>query len=163
MISLRLTTKEDVDILTDIQQKAFKPLYEKYHDEGNPYLRDKRDILCRLDNPNFLYLTILLDEKIVGGILYRLKGSTPFIKRLMFGKYYLTRVYILPEHQSKGIATQAILQSEKYLKKPRKLYIDFPEDLDKNRKCYTKCGYKDTEKRLEAEKGLILACFAKEC
>ena len=163
MISLRLTVSEDVDILTDIQQKAFQPLYEKYHDEGNPCLRDKRDILCRLDNPNFLYLTILLDGKIVGGILYRVKGSTPFVKNLRLGKYYLCRVYISPEYQSKGIATQAILQSEKYLKKPRKLYVDFPEDLEKNRKCYTKCGYKDTGKRLEAEPGLILACFEKKC
>ena len=33
MISLRLTAPEDVDILTDIQQKAFQPLYEKYHDK----------------------------------------------------------------------------------------------------------------------------------
>lgn len=163
MISLRLTAPEDVDILTDIQQKAFQPLYEKYHDEGNPYLRDKRDILCRLDNPNFLYLTILSDEKIVGGILYRVKGSTPFIKNLRWGKYYLGRVYISPEYQNKGIATKAILQSEKFLKKPRKLYVDFPEDLEKNRKCYTKCGYKDTGKRLEAEPGLVLACFEKKC
>lgn len=161
MISLRLTTAEDADILTEIQQKAFHPLYEKYHDEGNPYLRDKRDILCRLSNPKFLYLTILSDEKIVGGILYRIKGSTPFVKNLRWGKYYLGRVYISPECQNKGIATEAILQSEKYLKKPRKLYVDFPEDLDKNRKCYTKCGYKDTGKRLEAEPGLILACFEK--
>lgn len=161
VVSLRLTTIDDVDILTDIQQKAFQPLYEKYHDKGNPYLRDKRDILCRLDNPHFLYLTILLDDVIVGGVLYRLKGSTPFIKKLMFGKYYLTRVYILPEHQNKGIATEAILQSEKHLKKPGKLYVDFPVDLDKNRKCYTKCGYTDTGKRLEVESGLTLACFEK--
>ncbi len=161
VISLRLTTLEDVDILTDVQQKAFQPLYEKYHDEGNPHLRDKRDILCRLDNPKFLYLTILFDNKIVGGILYRLKGSTPFIESLISDEYYLTRVYILPEYQSKGIATEAILQSEKFLKKPRKLYVDFPEDLDKNRKCYIKCGYKDTGKRLEVEPGLTLACFEK--
>lgn len=161
MISVRLTTIDDVELLTAIQQKAFLPLYEKYHDKGNPYLRGKEDILCRLDNPKFLYLTILSDDTIVGGILYRLKGSTPFIKKLMFGKYYLTRVYVLPEYQSKGIATQAILQSEKYLKKPRKLYVDFPADLDKNRKCYTKCGYKDTGKRLDAEPGLTLACFEK--
>lgn len=161
MISLRLTTAEDADILTEIQQKAFIPLYEKYHDKGNPFLRDKRDILCRLDNPNFLYLTILSDNKIVGGILYRIKGSTPFVKKLFWGKYYLGRVYVSPEHQNKNIATQAILQSEKYLKKPRKLYVDFPADLDKNRKCYTKCGYKDTGKRLETEPGLILACFKK--
>ena len=111
-------------------------------------MRDERDILCGLNNPNFLYLTILYDEKIVGGILYRIKGSTPFVKNLRWGKYYLGRVYISPEYQNKGIATEAILQSEKFLKKPRKLYVDFPEDLDKNRKCYTKCGYKDTKKRL---------------
>lgn len=161
MITLRETTIEDVNALTAIQQNAFLPLYEKYHDAGNPCLRDERDILCRLNNPKFLYLTILSDEKIVGGILYRIKGSTPFVKNLRWGKYYLGRVYISPEYQNKGIATEAILQSENFLKKPRKLYVDFPEDLDKNRKCYTKCGYRDTGKRLEAEPGLILACFEK--
>ena len=161
MITLRITTIEDVNALTAIQQNAFLPLYEKYHDAGNPCLRDERDILCRLNNPKFLYLTILSDEKIVGGILYRIKGSTPFVKNLRWGKYYLGRVYISPEYQNKGIATEAILQSENFLKKPRKLYVDFPEDLDKNRKCYTKCGYGDTGKRLEAEPGLILACFEK--
>ena len=161
MITLRITTIEDVNALTAIQQNAFQPLYEKYHDAGNPCLRDERDILCRLNNPKFLYLTILSDEKIVGGILYRIKGSTPFVKNLRWGKYYLGRVYISPECQNKGIATEAILQSEKFLKKPRKLYVDFPEDLDKNRKCYIKCGYRDTGKRLEAEPGLILACFEK--
>ena len=161
MITLRETTIEDVNALTAIQQNAFLPLYEKYHDAGNPCLRDERDILCRLNNPKFLYLTILYDEKIVGGILYRIKGSTPFVKNLRWGKYYLGRVYISPEYQNKGIAAEAILQSEKYLKNPRKLYVDFPEDLDKNRKCYIKCGYKDTGKRLETEPGLILACFEK--
>lgn len=161
MITLRETTIEDVNALTAIQQNAFLPLYEKYHDAGNPCLRDERDILCRLNNPKFLYLTILSDEKIVGGILYRIKGSTPFVKNLRWGKYYLGRVYISPEYQNKGIATEAILQSENFLKKPRKLYVDFPEDLDKNRKCYIKCGYKDTGKRLESEPGLILACFEK--
>ena len=161
MITLRITTIEDVNALTAIQQNAFLPLYEKYHDAGNPCLRDERDILCRLNNPKFLYLTILSDEKIIGGILYRIKGSTPFVKNLRWGKYYLGRVYISPEYQNKGIATEAILQSENFLKKPRKLYVDFPEDLDKNRKCYTKCGYRDTGKRLEVEPGLILACFEK--
>ncbi|MEE1139589.1 MAG: GNAT family N-acetyltransferase [Acutalibacteraceae bacterium] len=161
MITLRITTIEDVNALTAIQQNAFLPLYEKYHDAGNPCLRDERDILCRLNNPKFLYLTILSDEKIVGAILYRIKGSTPFVKNLRWGKYYLGRVYISPEYQNKGIATEAILQSENFLKKPRKLYVDFPEDLDKNRKCYTKCGYRDTGKRLETEPGLILACFEK--
>lgn len=163
MVALRLTAIQDVDILIEVQKKAFQPLYEKYHDSGNPYLRDQRDILCRLNNSDFLYLTILLDDKIVGGILYRLHGATPFIEKLLPGQYYLTRVYVLPEYQNKGIASEAILQSEKYLDCPKKLIVDFPEDLDKNRKCYAKCGYTDTGKRLEAEPGVVLACFEKYC
>ncbi|MBQ7121356.1 MAG: GNAT family N-acetyltransferase [Clostridia bacterium] len=161
MVSLRLTTVDDVYILTKIQQKAFRPLYEKYHDEGNPCLRDERDILCRLNNPNFLYFTIMLDGEIVGGLMYKLCGATPFIKKLRRGEYYLGRVYIIPDLQSKGIASQAILMSEKYLKKPKKLYVDFPADLEKNRRCYEKAGYSDIGKRLETAPGLILAAFEK--
>ena len=39
--------------------------------------------------------------------------------------------------------------------------VDFPEDLPKNRRCYEKAGFCDTGKRLEAEPGLVLACFEK--
>lgn len=161
MIDIRPTVENDVDELINIQKQAFFPLYEKYYDEGNPYLRDERDILCRLNNPKYMYFTIVSDSVIVGGIMYKIKGATPFVKRLGWGKYYLARVYISPEQQSKGIATSAILLSEKYLKRPRKLYVDFPADLEKNRRCYEKVGYRDSKKRLEAEPGLTLACFEK--
>lgn len=41
-------------------------LYEKYHDEGNPFLRGPEDILRRLNKYN-RYFTIFCDGKIVGG------------------------------------------------------------------------------------------------
>ena len=34
----------DADALTAIQQQAFKRLYDIYHDEGSPYLRDADEI-----------------------------------------------------------------------------------------------------------------------
>lgn len=161
MIEIRPTTENEVDELLEIQRQAFLPIYEEYHDEGNPCLRGREDITCRLESPNFLYFTILCDGKTVGGLMYKIKGKTPFVEKLGRGEYYLSRVYVLPQNQSKGIATQAILLSEKYLKKPKKLYVDFPEKLQKNRRCYEKAGYCDTGKRLETEPEMVLAAFEK--
>lgn len=161
MVEIRLTQMSEVDELLEIQKKAFLPVYEIYHDEGNPCLRGPEDITCRLESPNFIYFTILSDGKTVGGLMYKIKGKTPFVEKLSRGEYYLSRVYILPENQCKGIASQAILLSEKHLKKPKKFYVDFPEGLAKNRRCYEKAGYHDTGKRLEAEPGLVLAAFEK--
>ena len=59
MVSIRKTVKEDASILSKIQKEAFKSLYEKYHDEGNPYLRDENDILSRLDREDSVYYTIM--------------------------------------------------------------------------------------------------------
>jgi len=57
-IAIRTTLLDDVEQLLVIQKAAFKPLYEKFHDEGNPYLRGAEDILWRL-NKNNRYYTIL--------------------------------------------------------------------------------------------------------
>ena len=38
-ISIRATQENESLELCDIQKAAFLPLYEKYHDGGNPYLR----------------------------------------------------------------------------------------------------------------------------
>ena len=161
MIKVRVTTKEEAAVLSEIQRQAFLPLYERYHDEGNPCLRGVEDVTKRLDSPQFRYFTILENEEIVGGILYKCKGKGPFFEQLAEGEYYLQRVYIKPERQCEGIAQTAILLCEKELLDATKFFVDFPEDLTKNRRCYEKAGFMDTGKRLEAEPGLIRACFEK--
>jgi hypothetical protein len=103
----------------------------------------------------------LLDGEIVGGILYKCKGRTPFIDKLAEGQYYLQRVYIKPEYQCKRIAQTAILLCEKEFTNAKSFIVDFPEDLIKNRRCYEKAGFVDTGKRLQAESNLVLACFEK--
>lgn len=162
MISIRITTHEDATILSDIQRQAFLPIYDIYHDRGNPCLRGPDDILRRLDTPVFKYFTVLIDGAIVGGVLYRCSGRTPFIDALPENEYYLTRAYVRPEMQSRHIAREAILMCEKEFDGAKAFHVDFPVELEKNRKCYEACGFSDTGKRMEAEPGLILACYEKQ-
>lgn len=159
-ISIRLTVPSEAEELCRIQKAAFKPLYQKYHDEGNPYLRGVEDILRRI-NKNSRYFTILYGREIAGGIVYRLKGKrTPCIQ-LEEGEYYLGRVYIKPELQGKGIARKAILLCEKEFPDAKTFYVDFPEDMEKNRRCYSNAGYRDTGKKLIMDGNPPLAMFEK--
>ena len=162
MITIRTTVEADVEALTAIQREAFLPLYERYHDAGNPCLRGEKDVRGRLGSPYFRYFTILEDGEIVGGVLYKCSGrSTPFVPLLGAGEYYLQRVYVRPDRQSRGIAAEAIGLCEREFADAVRFIVDFPQDLDKNRRCYEKVGFTDTGRRLEAEPGLVLACFAK--
>ncbi len=70
-ISIKITNPSEAEELSQIQKAAFKPLYEKYHDEGNQFLRGPEDILRRLNKFN-RYFTILYDDQVVGGVFYRL-------------------------------------------------------------------------------------------
>lgn len=162
-IWIRETQEAEALELSNIQKAAFRPIYEKYHDEGNPCLRGVEDIANRLGAEYFRYFTIFLDEETVGGVLYKCKGSTPFGENLGEGQYYLQRVYIKPELQCKGIAQTALLLCEKEFADAKCFWVDFPEDLIKNRRCYEKVGFVDTGKRLEVQPGLVLASSKKEC
>lgn len=161
MITVRPTKMSDVDTLCELQKAAFTPIYEQYHDAGNPCLRGPEDISRRLESPFCRYFTILDDTEIVGGVFYKCKGSTPFVADLSAGEYYLCRIYIKPEHQSQGIGNTAILLCEKELSDATKFYVDFPKELEKNRKCYTNAGFCDTGNELESEPGLVLVSYEK--
>lgn len=161
MITVRPTLISDVDTLCELQKSAFLPIYERYRDSGNPYLRGTEDILRRLDSLSFRYFTVLDGESIIGGVLYRREGGTPFIKRLNSGEYYLARIYIKPDHQCMGIGKKAILLCENELHDAVKFYVDFPKELEKNRKCYRNAGFHDTGKELEVEPGLTLVAYEK--
>ncbi|MBR6651267.1 MAG: GNAT family N-acetyltransferase [Clostridia bacterium] len=160
-VSIRKTHENEASELCKIQKSAFLPLYEKYHDDGNPCLRGVEDIANRLNSDYFRYFTIFLDGEIVGGVLYKCKGRTPFVDELEEGQYYLQRVYVKPEYQCKKIAQTAIILCEKELLNANCFFVDFPEDLVKNKRCYEKAGFVDTGKRIQVQSGLTLACFEK--
>ena len=160
MITIRPTTHQDASVLAAIQQQAFRPLYVRYHDEGNPCLRGPEDITRRLDTPVFRYFTIEEDGEILGGVLYKCSGRIPSKAQLEEGECYLQRVYIRPERQGQKIAQTAIRLCEESMPEFHTFYVDFPEDLEKNRRCYEAAGYRDTGERLPPlQPGLVLACL----
>ena len=159
-ISIKRTVPEEAEELAQIQKAAFLPLYEKFHDEGNPYHRGAEDILKRL-NKNNRYFTILLNEKIVGGIFYRCIGTRPPCIDIGVGEYYLCRIYIHPDYQSMGIASKVILLCEKEFADAKEYHIDFPAIMAKNRRCYEKAGFEDTGKTLCIPNAPELAVFKK--
>ena len=161
-ITVRPTTENEAEELCRLQQAAFKPLYEKYKDDGSPALRGIEDIIGKMNSPVHKYFTIFLDGEIVGGIVYKCKGAAVFDRTLGEGEYYLNRVYIRPDIQSKGVAKTAILLCEKEFTDARKFYVDFPADLDKNRRCYENAGYVDSGKRITIQEGLSLAFYEKQ-
>ncbi|MBQ7298796.1 MAG: GNAT family N-acetyltransferase [Clostridia bacterium] len=162
MIEIRRTTSEDAAVLFAIQKEAFLPLYERYHDAGNPYLRGIEDIAARLTHPAFRYFTILSDGETVGGVMYKISGRTPFYDPMPQGMVYLSRIYVKPGWQGRGIARTAILLCEREFPDAVQFSVDFPEDLERNRRCYEAAGYHDTGSRMETDPGVVLAGYLKQ-
>lgn len=161
MIRIRPTTFSDASLLCRIQQQAFLPLYERYHDEHNPCLRGEEDITSRLTSSTFRYFTILNDGNIVGGIFFKCAGSIPHHGKLQNGEYYLQRIYILPSHQGQKIAQTAIRLCEETFTDAVAFFVDFPSDLVKNRRCYEAAGYKDTGETMHVGNNLTLSIYEK--
>jgi len=145
-------TANDAEALTDIQRKAFKRLYDIYHDEGSPFLRGSDEIIQWMEHPNWRTYKIFADDALCGGVSFCELDEKP-------GEYYLARIYILPELQGKGIASTAILMCESTVENAKRWRLDFPAEQIANRRCYEKAGYKDTGERREQSGGAITLAY----
>ncbi len=145
-------TMRDAEALVAIQQKAFKRLYDIYHDEGSPYLRGEDEIAAWLDRPNWHVYKIHADSRLCGGVSFCERNGMP-------GAYYLARIYILPELQGNGIAGTAILMCERTVSNAGSWTLDFPADQNANRRCYQKAGYTETGEKREQSGGAITLAY----
>jgi GNAT superfamily N-acetyltransferase len=154
-IELRKTEYTEAEKLAEMQKAAFMPLYEIYQDEGNPFLRGAEDITIRLEHPeDFIYRSIYFDNKLVGGMCYRILGK---------GEYYLQRIFIMPEFHGMGLASGAIIKFENTLTDAVQFTLEFPIDRLMNKRCYEKAGYVDTGKREQISERLVLAHYIRKC
>lgn len=157
-IKIKPTQPSEADLLAKIQAAAFRPLYDRFHDQRNPCLRGPEDILRRLTR-QYRYFTIWQEKEIIGGIFYLLQDTT-HVKIGPHG-YYLGRIYLHPDYQNQGIARQAIHLCEKEFPDADTYFVDFPEVLEKNRRCYQSAGYRDTGHRICKTDTPTLALFRK--
>ncbi|ACV61560.1 protein of unknown function UPF0157 [Desulfofarcimen acetoxidans DSM 771] len=154
-IALQPAATVDAEAMAAIQKKAFKRLYDIYHDEGNPFLRGVDEIMHWLERPNWKVFKIFADGILVGSIAACERNGRP-------GECYLARLYVLPEMQGKGIASRAVLLCESKFPNASHWSLDFPADQPANRRCYEKAGYWDTgETREQSEGKITLALYEK--
>lgn len=105
MITLVQAECSDLDVIEAIQRQAFKAIYDKYQDQYNPYLEARERIEEKFTRPTCRFYLISVDEQVIGFL--RVQTDEEVTKAFLGG------LAILPEHQSKGYGSHAILELEK--------------------------------------------------
>ena len=104
-VKLEEVRDDELPQLLEMQKEAFMPLYEKYHDDGNPGLENLDRIKARAAAPNRQYYFIVKDGARVGVINVGLKMQDEK-KTANIGP-----LFILPKYQSQGIGYVAMQQA----------------------------------------------------
>ena len=88
MIHIEQAEATDLETIISIQRASFKSVYEKYHDQYDPYLEDRERIKWKLvERPNSFYYFVKDDEEIVGFL--RLQTNDERTKGLGQLQFYL--------------------------------------------------------------------------
>lgn len=98
--------KDIIDDVFDIQQKAYKPLFDKYQDkETNPYMESKEVVLEKYTRPGTYGYVFIENDLPVGAVRIAMKNNVCKVSALA----------VLPEYQNRGIAQSALREIEKYM------------------------------------------------
>ncbi len=124
----------DAAALLKMQKEAFRPLYDRYQDEGSPYLEPLSKVEARLSAPHGGYYWICLDGVRVGAVWAGSRSP---------GRIHLGPLFVLPGWQNKGIGQAALLQLEEIMG-PGVWELDTLLQEPGNCHLYEKLGYLPT-------------------
>ena len=152
-MEIRELRESDIDIVFRIQRAAYRPLYEKYHDDINPYLESKETVLrkyLREGTRGYLFIENGIPVGSVR-ILIDTDGRSAKVSTLA----------VLPEFQGRGIAQRAMLQIEKMHQDIMRWRLDTILQEKGNCHLYEKLGYVKTGKAEEIKDGMTLVFYEK--
>ena len=134
-VHLEEVRDDELTQLLEMQKEAFMPLYEKYHDDGNPVLEDLDRIQARAAAPNRQYYFIVKDGARVGVINIGLKIQDD--KKTA----HIGPLFILPKYQNQGIGYVAMQQA--FTLYPEANIWTLQTVLQESGAChlYEKCGF----------------------
>lgn len=146
-------TKENIDAVFKIQQAAYKPLFEKYHDtETSPYTETKDDILMKYTKPGTQGYIFVEDDIAVGAV--RVIIHNEFCK--------VSALAVLPEYQNRGIAQTALKEIEKIHADCKCWLLDTLLQEKGNCHLYEKLGYVQIGEAKKINDKLTLVSYKKE-
>ena len=135
-----------------MQKKCFKLIYEKYYDETSPYKESFSKFVSRTIKQNFKMYWIIDNNTKVGQIWVATKNETAI----------LARMFVLPNYQNKGYATNAIIDIEKLYSQYNHWWLDTIKQETKNVHLYQKLGYKPNGKEKTINDTMTIIEFEKE-
>ena len=145
----------DIDTVYEIQRTAYKPLYDKYHDDSsNPYLESKETVLRKYTRAGTAGYLFLLDGTPVGAV----RVSIDDINRL--GR--VSALCVLPQYQGRGIAQTALTEIEGLHPDVERWVLDTILEEAGNCHLYEKIGYKKTGKAEVINERMTLVFYEKK-
>lgn len=146
--------EKDIDTVFEIQRAAYKPLYEKYHDDNlSPYMESKETVLRKYLRAGTKGYIFVKDGVPVGAVRINLYPESKSGKVSALG--------VLPGYQGRGIAQQALLEIERIHSDVEKWFLDTILQEPGNCHLYEKIGYKRTGKTEVINDKLTLVYYEK--
>lgn len=155
MIEIKEFTAQDIDAVYAVQQAAYKPLFDKYHDsETSPYMESREKVLQKYTRAGTKGYLFLEDGMPVGAVRI---NSDPESKSAR-----VSALGVLPERQGRGIAQQALLTIEKMYGDIEHWKLDTILQEKGNCHLYEKLGYRKTGKTEEINEMMTLVYYEKD-
>ena len=149
-IEIREFRSSDIDIICVIQKAAFKPLYEKYHDEQtNPYRESKEAVLRKYEREGTRGYLILQEGIPVGACRINIDPET------RSGR--ISGLCVLPQFQGQGIARAFLTRIEQMYSGINRWFLDTVKQEAGCCHLYEKLGYVRTgaERRINDKMTLV--------
>lgn len=149
-MSVKLIKAEQKDLpkILTMQKAAFQELLRKYEDtQTNPASETLSDLKSRMGKGQETYFISFQD---------RICGALTVIK-LNESSMRLSRLFILPDHQNRGLAQAALIAAENRFSQSIRWELTTIKQESKLTYLYEKAGYKRTgfEKGLKADMTLV--------
>ena len=129
----------DIDTVFEIQRTAYKPLYEKYHDDSsNPYMETKETVFRKYSREGTTGYLFILDGTTVGAVRINIDDVNKSGR--------VSALCVLPQYQGKGIAQKALLEIERLHPNVERWFLDTILEEEGNCHLYEKLGYKKNGK-----------------
>ena len=147
-------TESNIDTVFEIQQAAYKPLYDKYHDDNsNPYMESKETVLQKYTRERTKGYLFIKDGVPVGAVRISLYPES--------NSGRVSALAVHPQYQGQGIAQEALLKIEKMHSDVERWFLDTILQEAGNCHLYEKLGYKRTGKIEKVNEKMTLVFYEK--
>jgi ribosomal protein S18 acetylase RimI-like enzyme len=155
MIAIVEFKSGDIDTVFEIQKAAYRPLYEKYHDDAtNPYMESKEKVLEKYTREGTRGYIFVENGVAVGAVRIALHPESKSGRVSALGVH--------PRFQGRGIAQRALLKIEEMHPEIEVWTLDTILEEAGNCHLYEKLGYRKTGKLEKLGDNMTLVFYEKK-